>query len=348
MPKDHVFVSFVHGFHERSQPPAPNTPVPALWELQPDGQQANYTYQFPQDGTDFATLPYPFVGEPAKPQQKLEKAHRFGFSGLRYWQGDLYAASWNGIYRIDATTKAVKAFISNRFTAYLHKIAVTADAIYIAMPFTDSIAIVGHDGTLMDAFRIDRRLQVTDDRNQPIDWRFQTKPWSGSSGYFHFNNVQKIDDKLYITTRNLSAFIVVDLNNYDCYLRPINHKTTVCLHDGDYYQGSYYFTSIDGKIIVATEPEQPDDTSAFHYDLRLETIERLGDTPNNWCRGIAVTDDRIYVTIDGRYGSDLSFGLLELDRQYNLITQERFHWSAIGPVDQIRYVTGFDLQVLPT
>ena len=121
----------------------------------------------------------------------------------------------------------------------------------------------------------------------------------------------------------------------------MNHKTPVCLHDGDYVDGKYYFTSIDGKVLVAQKaPEH--DTEKFSYDLIVD-CHRLGEVENNWCRGIAVTADDLYVTIDGRYGSDLSFKLLRLSKDYEIRDIRKFEWSNVGDPSMIRYVTGFDL-----
>ena len=86
----------------------------------------------------------------------------------------------------------------------------------------------------------------------------------------------------------------------------------------------YYFTSIDGKIIIASDPKSQNLTQEkklnidkFSRDLVCELI-RLEETDYgrepNWCRGITCFDDKIFVTIDGRYGSDLSFGLLGINR----------------------------------
>ena len=49
------------------------------------------------------------------------------------------------------------------------------------------------------------------------------------------------------------------------------------------------------------------------------------------------------MAIDGRYDGDLSFGLLQLDGDCNLLDQRRFRWSNIGSENDLRYVTGFDI-----
>ena len=49
------------------------------------------------------------------------------------------------------------------------------------------------------------------------------------------------------------------------------------------------------------------------------------------------------MAIDPRSDSDLSFGLLQLDRDCNLLDQRRFRWSNVGNEADIRYVMGFDI-----
>ena len=75
--------------------------------------------------------------------------------------------------------------------------------------------------------------------------------------------------------------------------------------------------------------------------------ERLDDGELNWCRGMAVAEDRLFVTIDGRYGSGGSFGLLELDREGRRLDERRFQWSRVADEELLRFVTGFDILARP-
>lgn len=86
----------------------------------------------------------------------------------------------------------------------------------------------------------------------------------------------------------------------------------------------------------------------FNRDMACELI-RLKETEfgrePNWCRGIACHDDVMYVTVDGRYDTDLSFGLLGLKRDGKKVLESRLQWKDIGPCDELRFVTGFDVVV---
>jgi hypothetical protein len=77
--------------------------------------------------------------------------------------------------------------------------------------------------------------------------------------------------------------------------------------------------------------------------IRLEETE-FGRQPN-WCRGIACHDDTMYLTVDGRYDTELSFGLLGLKRTSEKVLEKRLRWEDIGPTDKLRFVTGFDVVV---
>ena len=98
---------------------------------------------------------------------------------------------------------------------------------------------------------------------------------------------------------------------------------------------------------VSTEKvKKVEDIELYNRDLVTELIRiketNYGREPN-WCRGIEIYEDRIFCTIDGRYDSDLSFGILELSRTGETKEITRLKWDEIGNADDIRYVTGFDL-----
>ena len=140
----------------------------------------------------------------------------------------------------------------------------------------------------------------------------------------------------------------------------MNFNTPVMLHDGIKYGERFYFTSIDGKIIIAEDHkttemkqhnrEELDNSDLYNRDLvtipiRLSETE-LGREPN-WCRGIDVKDGIMYVTIDGRYDTDLSFGLLALrEDNQEILFNHRLNWSEIGDEKDLRFVTGFDVLVI--
>lgn len=343
---DHeIAVSFVHGFHDHV-PCTGRGDRPALWTLGPAGEET-HAYPFPLEPHEFEHLSCPVSGEP--PRRGASPAAgrpRFGFTGLIRVGDSLLAGTWNGICVLDTASKRLTRFLSNRFTCYLHRFHADETQIIFAMPFMDLVVVMDHQGVVLDRFTIDRSLKVSRRLPDPdVDWRFVSKPWSGPTGLFHFNSVQRIGDEIVLMSRNLGAFVVVRDGADRAALRTLNYKTPTCVHDGDFVDGRYHLTSIDGKVLIASAPDDHD-PALFRYDLQVECV-RLAGTERNWCRGIAVTDDNLYTTVDGRYDTELSFGLVQLDRAGNILDQRRFRWANVGDERDIRYVTGFDVAASP-
>ncbi len=335
-----ICVSFVHGFHDEIAVDH-QAEHPALWSISGNAEQT-HRVRFPITPSDFDELPYPVLGEMPRTTRQLQRRPRFGFTGLVRVNDKLLAGSWNGIFALDAQSKRVENFITNRYSCYIHRFCADEQRIIFAMPLMDMVVIIDHQGNVIDRFTIDQTLRISRvNIDDDIDWRFADKPWSGPTGLFHINSVQTIGQDIYLTSRNLGALIVVRPGDDHASLRTLNYRTPTCVHDGDYVDGKFYLTSIDGKILIASQPKGFDSTR-FRYDLQVDCV-RLDEVQKNWCRGIEVTDEFIYTTIDGRYDSDLSFGLLQLDRDCNLLDQRRFRWSNIGSTNDIRYVTGFDI-----
>lgn len=337
---DQINVSFVHGFHE-SCAERDHGPRPALWTIQGE-RECTHRYVFPIEPRDFDALPYAIAGEGPLTTRPVEKLPRFGLTGLVRVGDHLFAGAWNGIYKLDADSKQVLSFLTNRYTCCIHRFHADDEQIIFVLPLMDLVVIMDHAGRTIDCFTIDRSLNVV--HGPPAghtDWRFVTKPWPGSTGVFHFNSVQRIGDELYLLSRNLGAFVVVGPGADRAALRTMNYWTPTCVHDGDFVDGRFYLTSIDGKILIASPPPAFDE-GTFRYDLQVRSL-RLDEVEKNWCRGMAVTDEHLYTTIDGRYGTDLSFGLLQLDREGRILSERRFQWANVGEEAEIRYVTGFDI-----
>ena len=135
----------------------------------------------------------------------------------------------------------------------------------------------------------------------------------------------------------------------------IGYSTPVLIHDGFKYGNIHYLTSIDGKVILAGKAEEvnwpggemdkAEEIEKFERALVTKLIRidetNLGRQPN-WCRGLTKNGDSIFVTIDGRYDTDLSFGVLEL-KEDQVHSESRLRWSDIGDEKELRYVTGFDI-----
>lgn len=354
--QDNLAISFVHAYDDFYKPNEDE--LPALWLLK-NGDSIVKKYPFPRNLNDFYDLKTKITGSmPLESAENFKKLPRFGLTGLKSNGEFLYAGSWNAVYEINKKNFELSRIISNNLMNDMHGIWVDENIIITILTGKDTIVISDHDGNVIEHFAIHKDLSVHCDKKiEEIDWRFLSKQYRGATGIWHFNYVQKFDNEIWLTSRNLNSFIVVNLDTKTASIRTMNHKTVILLHDGLRHNDEYFFTSIDGKIIIATDAstakfetrEHIAEIQNFSRDMICEII-RLEETDlkrqPNWCRGISCIDDRMYVSIDGRYDSDLSFGVYGLKRDKTKIFENRLKWEQIGDVNNLKYVTGFDLQVL--
>ncbi len=354
-----VIVSFVHNYND------PNHEIlkeehPALWVIN-DGKKQVFEYLFPRNPNDFHACKNRIVGEmPYDGAESFKKLPRFGFTGLAQTEEYIFAGSWNSVYQIKKDNFSLNKLITNHLMNDMHGIWADDNEIITILTCKDTVVISDHEGQITDHLSIDRELNISTEKNiDDYDWRFISKQHRGSTGYWHFNYVQKIENEIWLTSRNANAFVVIDLENKSARLSLMNFNTPVLLHDGVKHGDRFYFTSIDGKIIIAEDHkttelvqhgrEFVDNQNLFNRDLVTKPIRlsetELGREPN-WCRGIAAKDGIMYVTIDGRYDTDLSFGLLAVKESgQEIISHDRLQWNEIGDQKDLRFVTGFDVLV---
>lgn len=352
--KGTIAISFVHGYSDLETDIQKDS-LPALWTISSE-EIATHEFPFPRNISDFQKYKDLIVGEPPLANvQDFKKLPRFGLTGLEENGDYLYAGSWNSVYEIRKSDLGLNRIISNSLMNDTHGIWVGDDQIITILTGKDEVVISDMDGTVVDHFTVANDLTIYKDESvEGLDWRFLSKQFRGATGTWHFNYVQRFGHEIWLTARNLGAFIVVDLQSKKAIIRSMNQKTPVLLHDGLLHNDEYYFTSIDGKILIASEAgkaffnprEEFEDVALFNRDLVCDLI-RLDETEfgrePNWCRGIACSEDIIYVTVDGRYDTDLSFGLLGIKRDGRKVIEERLRWSDIGPEKKLRFVTGFDI-----
>lgn len=354
-----IVVSFVHGYEDQDLRIS-GEDRPALLKIA-NGKSRVYKYVFPRNPADFGNIGHVLSGtRPLESARDFKKLPRFGFTGLRKYGGCFYAGSYNGVYEIDAATLELRRIISNELMSNPHGISVDGNGIITILTSKDTLVLSDFDGNIIDHYMISNDLTVHKDEKLPeIDWRFISKQFTGSCGYWHFNYVQRFGSEIWLTSRSASCFVVLNLKTRKAHLRLMNLLTPVLLHDGLFCDGKYYFTSIDGKIVIAEDgnlanrsqrtKESVDNLDLYNRDLVADVI-RLSETElarkPNWCRGLACKDGIIYVTIDGRYDTELSFGVIGLKDGEKIVLNKRLHWSEVGSTSQLRYVTGFDILAL--
>jgi len=353
---DSVFVTFVHGYEDLDFE-IDRDDLPALWRVNGAGTET-FRYPFPRNIADFHDAGSLIAGAmPKADAEEFKRLPRFGFTGAALCGDYLYAGSWNGVYRIRRSDAHLDRIISNPMMSDLHGIWVGEDLVLTVLTGKDAVVLSDFDGQVIDHFCIGRDLEIYRDPTlNDVDWRFVSKQFRGATGFWHFNYIQMLGEEIWLTSRNAGCFLVIDPIAGRAELRLINHKTPVLLHDGRCIDGRFFFTSIDGKLIITEPAEQAranpreavDRIHLYNRDMVSEVV-RLADTElgrePNWCRGVDCAGQRIYLTIDGRYDSDLSFGLIALEESGHLVSQHRLNWSDVGDETRIRYVTGFDVAV---
>lgn len=342
-PQFDMLVSFVHAYQDETII-EDNIPIPTLWRLGPSGE-GTYKYPFPRSVEDFQNLSSLIKGEmPEVETRSMKKLPRFGFMGLISSNEYIYAGAWNGIYKISKKDYTLDSIISHKLMCDCHGIACDENFIYSCLTAKDTLVITDQEGQIVDKIMIASDLSVgIDPAIDQYDWRFVSKQSRGSVGCFHFNYIQKFGDEIYLTSRNLGCLVVLNLKTRKVYFRTMNASVVNLIHDGIKVRDAYYFTSIDGQVIIAQEQDE-EEKGIYTSDLIARHI-KLKRKPN-WCRGIAIKDDVIVATVDGRYGMALNFGVQFLTPEGKYIGEKRINFKDVGFNHNILYFTGFDILLI--
>ena len=351
-----IISTFVHGYNDLSIN-LPDKPKPSLLVISRNKKKV-HSYLFPRNPDDFKMHKDLIVGKsPLKNAKIFKKLPRFGFTGISRLRNKIYCASWNSVYEINLKNFKLNKIISNNLMSDMHGIFTTKKFIIHALTCKDTIVFSDFNGKIIKHFTINKNLEINCKKNlEAIDWRFISKQFKGSTGYFHFNYLQLKGDNLWITCRNINSFIIVNLKTLKASLKTMNLSTPALMHDGVHYKNQIFLTSIDAKIIIAKTSnknltqhnrEKVDKIEIYNRDLisRIIRLDKLsvGSVPN-WCRGIKVLKDIAYVTIDGRYDTKLKFSIIKFDlKKEKLIKKIDFYWKEIEKEKLLRYCTGFDL-----
>ena len=139
-----LFTSFCHGYLDKSLS-LPGTKIPCIVKLDEHNLsvQEIINLDFPRIQEDFKLLKLPIVGFQPLPGSELDKKRlpRFGVMGLARSTDSLYAATWNGIYRLNLPNLDVTSFITNTMINDPHGIAVCGDDIYTVATSLDTVVI---------------------------------------------------------------------------------------------------------------------------------------------------------------------------------------------------------------
>ena len=363
---ENIIVSFVHNFKDKTPKSQFSENAPALWVTNKVGDNKYYSYPFPRTPKQFLKNEFINGMMPLFKYAEFKYLPRYGLTGLSHVGDYIYAGSWNGVYEINKSDFSLKRIITNNLMNDLHGIYVDKKCIITVLTGKDTVVFTDFDGKIIDHFTINNDLNLTKDSNlEKIDWRFFSKQFRGAHGIWHINHIKKYGNELWLTSRNINAFIVVNLKMRKVFIKTIDTKIPTMIHDGGKFNKSNYLTSIDGKIIITQEANNSSSTmrekfkgiKKFNRDMIASKIIKIKNTElkrePSWCRGIFVKGNHILTTIDGRYEKnlskklDLSFSLLCLDHDGKIIFKNKFKFfKNKSKMKNIKFVTGFDILVL--
>ena len=363
---ENIIVSFVHNYKDKTPKSQFSINAPALWVTNKIGDNECYSYPFPRTAKQFLENEFINGIMPLTKIEEFKYLPRFGLTGLSHVGDYIYAGSWNAVYEINKSDFSLKRIISNNLMNDLHGIYVNKEYIITVLTGKDTIVFTDFDGKIIDHFTINRDLNLTKNSNiEKIDWRFLSKQFRGANGIWHINHVKKYGNELWLTSRNINAIIVVNLKKRKAFIKTLDTKTTTMIHDGSKFNKKNYFTSIDGKIIIAEDPNNSSSTlrenfkeiKKFNRAMIANKVIKLRDSElkrePSWCRGLFAKGNHILTTIDGRYEEnlskklDLSFSLLCIDHEGKIIFKNKFKFfKDKSKMRNIRFVTGFDILVL--
>lgn len=294
--------------------------------------------RYKDEGTLIGTVPNDFSDIPYR---------RFGCTGLFRKDNEIYCGSWNGIYVVDEETLQFKRFITNEFTQDIHGLFVWSNGQIITMLASqDAVVITNPDGSLAGCFSVNPDLTIGG--VEVKDWRLYNKDRRGVCGVWHFNYVQQFGNELWLTSRCINGFVVVDLDTMKVRLQTLRLGEEALIHDGIWVDNAFYFTSIGGKIIRATKYEGNENSGLNTKVFQLSVMDNDQRKLPNWGRGIGIKNDWWYTTLDGRYG--------QIHKGFRLVRVKEVEGSEdckmkyqnlaiIGEGDDFDSITGFDILV---
>ena len=363
--KGELIISFVHGY-QNDNLNIQKTQVPALIRMDPITKEIKeiINLEFPRTPKDFFEFKYEILGESPLSGQELEfkKLPRFGIMGLTHDDNHIYAASWNGIYKLSRKDLSMQGLISHRLVSDPHGIDVKDEKIYSIVTSLDLVVITNKiTGEILDYFSIDRDLNIIrDEQVEEYDWRFISKQERGAVGNWHFNHIRISNNKLYLTSRLTSSVIEINESKTKATIRTVCWDTPIMLHDGKLLSNNeLVFTSVDGKILIAKDAAKMNskmrgmNDKAFHSLMKRDMINnsiRLGqilEKEINWCRGIEEYDGNYITTTDGRYDQDYPyFNITFVKKDGSNVDLVQVPYNLLEFPEQIRYMTGFSILAL--
>jgi hypothetical protein len=235
-----------------------------------------------------------------------------GFAGASFGaDGLLYAAAHAAVVRVDVRRAAVTGVLHQPCMNDLHHVASRGDRLYVSNTGLGAVDVLGLDGTffgshtLLPAWANARRMggealplsappvrpgwagdppsawpdEVEDDGYHTADRRQAPFHRLKVPDYLHVNHVAFVGDRLIATC--FADGTLRDLGTFE----PVACVPGAFLHDGVVRGDGLWLTAIDGTVI---------ELDARTY-IERQRLSVFSTGHYGWCRGLAVTDERLLV-----------------------------------------------------
>jgi hypothetical protein len=200
------------------------------------------------------------------------------FNGGSFWSRHFYTCTFNEVVRIDLDDWCIDHYFTKKTFNDLHHVYAEETGLYVSNAGLDMVEHFDHEGNFRAIFPFmsqNRWEKFSTDE----DYRYAPDIRGRES---HPNHVLRHRGSLLVNCP--VRRVVVDLKDN----APVVSGFSDMMHDGIWRDRSYYWTTVNGKIVVADAQ-----TFAITEQIDLKTIY-ANDEPG-WCRGLEVIDHLAFV-----------------------------------------------------
>jgi hypothetical protein len=200
------------------------------------------------------------------------------FNGGCFWGNHFYTCTFNEVIRINLTDWVIDHYFTKKSFNDLHHVYVDEGGIYVCNAGLDVVEHFDHEGNPKSIFPL-MNGKLWEKFGAEEDYRYVAKiePRETHPNYlFRHNGMLLVNCPLRRVVANLA-------DN-----QPVLEGFPGMMHDGVRRGRSYYWTTVDGTIIVA-------DATTFTITEQINLKPVYGRDEPGWCRGLEVIGDQAFV-----------------------------------------------------
>jgi hypothetical protein len=200
------------------------------------------------------------------------------FNGGTFWGNHFYTCTFNEVLRINLADWTIDDYFTRKTFNDLHQTYVDETGIYVCSAGLDLVEQFDFDNNFKACFGL-TSVAVWEKHSPNRDYRYEPNIDGRES---HPNHLFRYRGRLLVNSPLRRA--VEDLVDRT----PVVHGFPGMMHDGILRDGRYYWTTVDGKIIIADAEKM-----AIAEQIDLQPLYEK-DEPG-WCRGLEVIGDLAFV-----------------------------------------------------